>query len=416
MCMVTGVTAVSRESDSYMDLYSAGEYKKALDVINVKLDEIYITRVEDKRVPTGFITMKSAEKVDLKQVFRNRKAEGFFIEDNPEIANLHLYGARCYYRQKEYEKALSYYNQSLRFKKIEPMKDDAYFYEMAQIFKEMEKFSAYRNFLEMAYTLNPEKYDYSLELGNALYTTADKKRAIYHLERYINSTEKEIEPRLLLKLGNLYEDTGRYLDTVKYYREYLRKKPDDGFIHFALGYIAMKRTGNYPLAVQSFDTSLKLLPEKDMYRIAKAYEYKGDIALDELEYKSAIDYFSQAVTYQEKIREGFNKKKDELSMLQKQINELKSSLLQVEDFDKYEEYEALLDEKGFLESELRKAENEYLKMNAGKLRWNIALSYEKTEDLEKAIEYYREAITFDYMANGARERIVKLQLKIKRGF
>ncbi len=406
----------AQESEDYESLFAGGKCEEALKIINGKLDDIYITRVEDKRVPTGFITMKSAEKVDLVQLFRERKAEGFFIEENPELSKLHLYGARCYFKLKRYDKALSNFTQSLRFKKLEPMKDDVYFYEMAQVFRETDKFTAYLNFLEMAYTMNPEKYDYSLELGNALYPTAEKKRAVYHLERYVKSAEQEIDPALLLKLGNLHEDTGRYLETEQYYRDYLEKKPEDGVIHFAIGYIAMNRTGNYPLAVRSFERSLELLPEKDIYRRAKAYEYKGDIALDELEYGRAIEFFQEAVKYQERVREKIEKKQAELSRLQDNINELKTSLLQVEDFDKYEEYESLLDEKGFMETEIRKIENEYLKMNAGKLRWNMAMSYEKTEKLEKAIEYYRQAIAFDYQANDARDKIVKLQLKIKRGF
>jgi tetratricopeptide (TPR) repeat protein len=404
-------------SGDYTGLYNKGSYPQALEAINKQLDNYYSTRVDNKRVPIGFITMKNAAKeVDLKMLFRNRKAEHFFIEDNPEISSLHLYAARCYFKLSSYDYSLNHYVQSLRYKKVEEKKDDIIYYEIAQVFKKGGYFNAYVNALETASTLNKNNYAYSLELGKTLYRTDMKKRAIYHLERYINGTEETVSPELYLMLGNLYEDIAKYLETQKYYIRYLERKPDDGNIQFALGYIAYQRTGNYALALQSFDRALKLLPENEIVKISKTYEYKADIALQELEFDNAVLFYTETIKYQDKIAGDIKNKKTEISDLNLTIRNLKASLLRQENFEQYEEYENLMDKKGKKEIELRQIENEYNKLNAGKVRWNIAYSLERIEKYNDAIKYYRDAMTFDYNPNMARKKIINLELKIKRGY
>jgi tetratricopeptide (TPR) repeat protein len=311
---------------------------------------------------------------------------------------------------------LNHYVQALRFKKVEEKKDDVIYYEIAQVFKKGGYFNAYVNSLETASSLNKNNYAYSLELAQALYRTDMKKRAIYHLERYINGTEETVSPELYLMLGNLYEDIAKYLETQKYYIRYLERKPDDGNIQFALGYIAYQRTGNYALALQSFDRALKLLPENEIIKISKTYEYKADIALQELEFDNAVRFYTETIKYQDKIAGDIKNKKTEISDLNLTIRNLKASLLRQENFEQYEEYENLMDKKGKKEIELRQIENEYNKLNAGKVRWNIAYSLERIEKYNDAIKYYRDAMTFDYNPNMARKKIINLELKIKRGY
>src|SRR3990172_2846510 len=287
--------------DEYKSLYDSGNCPKALEAINKKLEDFYTARVDNKRVQIRFITMKEAAKrADLKELFRNRKAESFFIEENPEISSLHVSAARCYFKLSNLDYSLNHYVQALRFKKVEK-KDDVIYYEMAQVYKKGKFFNAYVNNLETASSLNRDNYSYSLELGKALARTDQKKRAIVHLERYINSADEAVSSELYLMLGNLYEDIAKYLETEKYYIKYLEKKPDDGYIQFALGYLAFMRTGNYPLALRSFDKALQFLPEGEKFRISKTYEYKADIALQELDFDSAVRYYSETITYQDKI-------------------------------------------------------------------------------------------------------------------
>lgn len=410
--------AQNPDDANYLNLYNSGNYAKALETINKKLDDFYITRVDDKRIPTGFITVKqqAAKEINLKMIFRNRKAEHFFIEDNPEISKLHVYAARCYYKLSNYDNALNHYQQALRYKNIEENKDDIIYYEIAQVFKKANYFTAYINYLEAASSLNKQNVSYSRELGTALYRTAMKNLAIHHLEKYIRGTEDTISPDIYLMLGNLYEDTGKYLETEKYYIKYLEKNPNDGYKHFALGYIAYYRTGNYPLAISSLDKALKLLPQTEIFRLSKSFEYKADIALTDLEFKNAIQFYAETIKYQARISEDLKNKKDELAALNLKIRNLKSALLREDKFDQYREYELFMDAKGAKESEIRQIENEYTKLNAGKVRWNMAYSYERLGEYNDAIKYYRDVITYDYNANQARKKIINLELKIKRGY
>jgi len=407
-------------ADDYVSLYNSGAYKKTLGIIEKKLNEIYSKRVDVKRVPSEFIIVKKDEKEKkkeyLKTLFRSRKNESFFIEDNQELSALHLFAARSNFKLNKYDHSLNHYMQCLRFRTLEYKRDDQVLYEMAQVYKSINDFQAYINALEAAGTLNPENEKYSLEIGSALYNTARKKEAISYLEKYIAADEGKIDPKIYLMLGNLYEDTSKYLETEKNYIKYLAKKPDDGYIHFALGYVAYSHTGNYLLALRSLDRALELLPDGEIFRRSKAHEYKGDIARANLDYKSAISSYAETIVYQDKIREKMDKKKSEIGELKKKINDLKTSLLTKQDYDQYEEYEMLKDEKGKKELELETIENEYRILNPGKSRWSIAFCHEQGENLDEAIKFYRQSIEFNYNPNEAREKIIKLQLKIKRGY
>jgi tetratricopeptide (TPR) repeat protein len=407
-----------RGDDDFLPYYNKGEYKKALEIIQGEIKNEYGKRVAEKRVPSDFISFKKVEEgVNLNALFRERREKGFFIEDNSKLFNLHLYAGRCYYNLTEYDRSLNHYYQALRFKPLEFQKDDIIFYEIAQTYKKLNLNVNYLRMLETSYSLNPDKYEYSLELGNALYRTPEKKKAIYHLERYTRARSDDIgDPEIFLKIGNLNEDIGRYLETVKYYKKYLEKKPDDGYIHFALGYLAYKRTGDFPLAIESFDKSLALLPEKDILRRSKANEYKADIYLKEREFEKATNLYQETIKYQDRILADIDKRKKEILKIRDQIHKLKSSLIKEQDFNKFTEYQYQSEERGRIELENREKNYEFNKLNAGKVRWNLAESYERMGKLQRAIDYYRESISFNYNSNKARERIIKLRLKIKRGY
>jgi tetratricopeptide (TPR) repeat protein len=99
-----------------------------------------------------------------------------------------------------------------------------------------------------------------------------------------------------------------------------------------------------------------------------------------------------------------------------EINKLKEALINNREFEKYEEYEILVDERNKIDKEIESLQLAFTKLQPGKVRWFLAVSYEKTEQYEEAINYYREAITYNYYPNNARDMIIKLKLKIKRGY
>jgi len=411
---------IARDEQDYISLYTNNEYQKAYELIILKLNGIYSKRVEDRRIPSGYIALSNVgEDIDLLKLFRKRKEKGFFIEDNSEIADLHLFAGKCCFKLDRKKDSLNHYLQSLRFRKIDPVRDDVIFYEMSQVFRTYRDpafFKGYIDALEQAYTMNPAKYQYSRELGNALFVTKEKKKAVFHLKRYVENTEDEIKPDVYLKLGNLSESIDKYLETEKYYNEYLKLKPEDAEILFALGQIAYLRTGNYILAESSLQRAIKILKNEDIYRRSKSYEYLGDMSFNNLKYDRALLLYSECLNYQAKVIELISVKNSEKTEADIKISKLKELLINNKEFEKYEDYEILIDERNKIEKEIENLQLEFNKLQPGRLRWFIAVSNEKIEKYNEAIKYYREAIKYDYNSNNSREMIVKLQLKIKRGY
>lgn len=414
---ILAAVIIHPQEPDFKSEFNSGNYQNSVKIIEKKLDDIYNKRSDKKKVPTGFITLRSTEKEEnLIEVFRKRRAEHFFIEDNFEIFELHLFAARSYFQLLKYDYSLNHHIQAMRFKKVEPGKDDEIAYEIAQIYKKTGNLKAYTAMLETAYSLNSIKLKYSLELGAALYTTVEKKKSVYHLERYVTSTTDDYDPKILVMIANLNEDLGRYLETEKYYIEYLKKKSDDPYINFALGYTAFARTGNFILGEMCLKKALTLLPESDIFRRSKAHEIIADMAYKNLKIEDAVLNYLRTIEYQKKTGLNIEAKKNEITKLKQNINQKKSLLLREQNFDEFEEYEILRDEAGRKELELKEIEKEYSKLNAGKVRWNLAECYVRLEKSEEAIKYYRECISFNYKSNDSREMIIKLQLKIKRGY
>lgn len=408
------------DPNDYKGAINSREYTRALDIINVKLNDYYTRKVEDKRIPEQMVSILNVgEKTDLVQLFRKRKEKGFLIEDNPEMAELHLYAARAYSALNKKRDALNNYVQSLRFSKYEDMKDDAVYYEIAGIFKTMEGgiyFKGYVDALEQAYNFNRNNYEYSRELGLALFITDDKKKAAYHLERYIELSGEKPSPEIYLKLASLYESIKKYMEAEKYYNEYIREKSEDGAAHFSLGYISYFHTGNYILAESSFNAALRFLKEDDLFRRAKSLEYMGDMSYSNLKYNRSIEQYLSGIKYQEMVQDKIEQKRKELSDINKKITAMKGDVIYKQDFNNFEEFEMLQDEKGKIETEINNLNYQFRTMNPGKIRWNLAEIYAKIDKNEEAIKYYREAIHFNYNGNLSRDMITKLQLKIRRGY
>jgi len=402
----------------YSDMLKSGDYKSALNIIIKRIDEIYSKRVDNKRVPTDFITLGSEREAgNINRLFRERKAESFFIEDNPEIYQLHIDAGKCLYETRVYDEALNHYYQGVRFRK--PMVDgnDGVFYEIAQVYKKKGSEKGYLDALETACSLNPRFFDYSLELGKALYKTKEKKRAIYHLERYLQVKGNELDDlSVLIMLAGLNEDIGRYLETEKYYKQYLLKKPDDAYMQFALGYVSFNNTGNYTLAESAFRKALEKLPDKEIYRRSKAYEYIADMKFNTLKWDESIIAYQETIKYQDMVLQEIAKSDAEIEKINGEIQSLKSDLLKEKNLVKYNEYQFKLQEMERILSGKREKKYEYDKLNPGKSRWNLAECFEKMDKSDEAIIFYRQSINFSYRPNDAREKIVKLQLKIKRGY
>ncbi len=409
-------TLVSAQ-ESYEPLISSGNYKDAYAQIKKRLEEIYSSKVDDKRIPNDFISLGSAEeRIDLNRLFSERKAEPYFIENNPELFKLHRFAGLCAYNLREYDSAVSHYYQCFRFKEIEFVSDSAVFYELSRVYKEAGYFRAYLNSLEQACSLDKANAEYALELGRALYAGRDKKRSILYLERYLSIKGKAEDLNDYILLANLHSDINRYLATADYYRKYLAKKSDDAPVIYALAFICYNNVGSLDEALALFKRALELLPGDDILRRHKCNEYSGDILYRNLKFQEAFEAYSRTVEYENKIDSAVKQKKDEIIDMRKTARELKTSLLKQKNYEKFKEYQLLERRIEIMEYELIQQNYERRKLSSGKVRWNSAEILEKLERNEEAIKYYQASADFDYKAPQARERIIKLQLKIKRGY
>ena len=415
-------TLSSQTKDSYVTLYNSGNFDQSLKQIETKLKDIYDQRVEDKRIPNKQLYIETIGEDKLKddyqeiiKNYRKRKIKKHFIENNSQLANLHLYAGLIYRKKNNHQYALHHLYQTLRYKELEYEKDDIVFYEISQVLKEQNYFKGYIDSLEMAYSLNSDKIEYSRELGESLYITGERRRAIFHLQRYIEKADK-VEQRIYIKLASLNEGEKHYLKTQKYYLEYLMKDQNNAYVHFAVGVIALNHTGDLKLAKISFEKTIKLSPETDIYRKAKSYEFIGEIHYRYMKYNKSLMSYEKAIQYQNKTDQSIRLKEGEIKAINDKINILKASLILEQNPDKHSEHLKLRVNKGERIVELKDIKLQYKKLNVGKTKWRVAFCYEQTEKYEDAIKYYKEAVLHYYKTDDSERRIKKLKLKLFRGY
>ncbi len=408
---------VAAISQDYKGLIQTGDYSGALKIINSRLKEYYELNIEYRKLPSPFISdRENITLPDLKKLFRERKVRPFFIEEKPEIAELHLEAGRCSIAIKQYRSAVSHLIQSLRYRAIEPGRDDVVFAELARAHALSGNIRGQVDALEAAFSLAPDKYNYSLELAGILSRGVDRKRAIFHLERYISSLSGDVDPELYIKLAGLHEAEGGYLDAEASYVKYLEKKTRDGGVHFALGVISCRRTGNFALARRSFTSALELLPEEDYFRRSKSYEHIADMFMKDVEYRKAIEAYLRTVDFQNNMLKKVADSSKRIDELSERIRLIKAELVNKRNYDRYMEYEDISAEKGRLEVVHERLKHEYQKLNPGAVRWNLARAYESTGQLEDAVRMYRDSLSLGYNSAKSRENMEKLRLKIKRGY
>jgi tetratricopeptide (TPR) repeat protein len=158
-----------------------------------------------------------------------------------------------------------------------------------------------------------------------------------------------------------------------------------------------------------------LLPKEDVFRRSKALEYLGDMSMSNMDYKSATEIYTQTLDYQQQILSGIRERMGQILEIRRDIIDIKASLLRERDFVKYNEFQARERNRAAVESEKQQQDYVYRKLNPGKVRWNMAIAHERMGQLDKAVEYYREAVRFDYRAVEARRNITKIQLKSRVG-
>lgn len=400
----------------YSGLIQQKKFTEALQIIQSQLDATYSKRSADKKIPDSYIAIEKIEEgIDLKKLFSERKLQPYFIENNDTLYTLHINAALCYQNIFKYNEAVQHYFQALRFTIITE-EDHSIFYSLALLFKRLKKNEAYLNYLEEAYEIKPDNYDYSLELALALAAGKNKKKALFHLNRYIQSKGSETPPELYITAANCYESIGDFINAGRHYQLYLNNHPDDADIQFALGYLAFTKISDMKLAYASLLKGLSLYDEADLIRKGISHSIIGDITGMDLNYTESLTHYLKAVQISERIQKSIEDKKNSIEGIKSKINIIKSALLDKKDISLYPEYHSLLDELGNNEIKLRMLEHEHSKLNTGELYFKIATIYENTTQYQQAIEWYNKAIASGTRIRESSKKIEKIQLKISRGY
>ncbi len=400
----------------YADLIQQKKFTDALLLIQAKLNEIYSKRSTDKKIPDSYIAIEKIEEgIDLKKIFVERKLQPYFIENNDTLYSLHINAAICYTNIFKYNEAIQHYFQALRFTTISE-KDHSIFYSLALLFKRLKKTNAYLNYLEEAYEIKPDNYDYSLELALNLASGKNKKKSLFHLNRYIQFKGDQTPPELYLTAARCYESIGDYLNAAHHYQSYLKTHPDDAAILFAVGYLSYTKISDMKLAYTSLAKGLSLYDETALTQKGISHSILGDITSMDLNYTESLDHYLKAVAIAQNIQHSIEDKKNSIKELKTKINSVKSTLLDKKDVSLYPEYQSLLDQLGNNELELRHLEHEYNKLNTGELYFKIASIYEITLNYQQAIDWYSKAIASGTKVRESSKKIEKLQLKISRGY
>lgn len=217
--------------------------------------------------------------------------------------DINYYLGYAYYKNGDYEKAISTYDAILSLK---PKEVDAHYYRALCELAVGDRDSADEDFL--FYTKSdPKNYDLYLDvyfcMVDAGYKTDatsylqaamdnatnlsdyDAGRMYYYLGDYSNarvSLEKAKntdDPETYLMLGKTYEAIGDYQYAATLYKEYLNARGNNAAVYNQLGVCCMT-TGDYEGALSAFESGLNLgdssWEQKFLYNEAVTYEYMLD--------------------------------------------------------------------------------------------------------------------------------------------
>jgi Tfp pilus assembly protein PilF len=425
-------------------LINEGNYSEPLKQITNYLNNYYSQNPQNAVIPSQFTSINYLGKLDqlnqllypksitrstptapdsnldrinrLNRPIEKKKVSNFYLPENEQLAQIHKLAAMAHDGLKNYNAALNNFVQALRYSQPGKSTDYEIFYKIAQVYRKMGLPQAYYDFMYSAIIFNPDKIEYNLELGQALARTPNIENAIYYLERYINLSNGNVAPEIFSLLGRLCENLGRNPDAQNYYMQYLKERPDDAEVLFALACLAFKKTGNFKLAFESFSKALSQLPETDIFRRAKSFEYQGDMAMRDLNFEDAISFYMQTIEYQNLLRNKIDDDKKKSDELDAQIRALRIQIINEQSFENVRRLNELNETRGQLDIDLRDLRFQFSRLAPGKVRWNLATALKLTDQLERSIQYFRECIFFDYKTFEARENISKIQLKIRRGY
>lgn len=431
--------ANNQKKESSLDINTKSQIKNCMaqkkwsqcdKMITEKLADIYSLRVKSRVIPTDLIqtAIRKAEEKERKRLVRKApriKSDIQLIEENSDIFFLHLNLAFCKLNRKKFLEAIGNFREAKRFIVVKESQKKEYAfidYQVAISYKALEKEEGYLESMERALKADPENPLYLRGIGYS-YRFRDTDKSIYYLEKYLKIQEangavvkgnKKKNQNIYLILSSLYEEKNRFLDTLKYYKKYLKDNPRDGDIHFATGFIAHKKSGNSQLALEHYQQAIQYLGPEEYKKRFQVYNLAGEIFFKEREYQKALQNFQNAKPYYAKIENEITDIYAKINSIKENMNRVKLEILRKHT----RRAQDTLEKFNFtLASERKKGQRaEILKRqyDFGKIEWQIARSFENMGNLEESIRYYQLAIKKGFRKTELLQRIKKIEQNLNR--
>ena len=158
----------------------------------------------------------------------NTKNPYFF---SPAQAYIHC--GHFFYAQYQFEQALICYQQGLH---LQPNQIEVYC-RIGQIFYLQGHFQAALEVYQQALQIDPDYTDIYKQLEEGLCTPNQCEQAWEYCQQYLN-THQDILPTLLASI--LFRQN-QLEQSLEYYRQALRRRPNNAYIHIQIGIILLKK-------------------------------------------------------------------------------------------------------------------------------------------------------------------------------
>lgn len=268
-----GYASLKEYPDRAVEYLKKAVFIKKDPDIYIKLADIYF---ESKDFLSAYTYYKKAVQLDPK---RKKEIIPNFIKCTKMLADKE-------FRNKNYRKALSYYNEYLSIKPG----DIKVLEKVGDIHKALGNKKTAISYYERIMKINRKYFDKNvskklldlrLEVGDIYFADGDYEKAIYHYKKALVFSDSERLAEKLakayIKMGDRYLNMRKYERALDYYIKGISLKPSLGVnieknlgeAYVGVGEILFKK-GNFNKAVKYFNKAEKFL--KDDFRI---YYYRG---------------------------------------------------------------------------------------------------------------------------------------------
>lgn len=202
--------------------------------------------------------------------------------DDPEIYELM---GGIFVQKKDWNKAMDYFQKTIN---LNPNSSQTRF-SLAWTYENLNKHQEAVEHYKKAIMLDPESVDAYTHLA-WLYVKLNKPdEAEILFEKALEL--KSNDAVLLSKVGWFYTTIGKYEAALDYYRKALSLDPDNPFIHNHIGILYLKK-GETVKAKSKLELALQL--DDSMSQSATSYYYLGNIAYQEKDFSSALNYYEKS--------------------------------------------------------------------------------------------------------------------------